>query len=195
MLFNNEQITVPKALYTEWFTARPLSATYADIDYEAYMASPTVIGVHSAGRWQTEGYTLEENRRQATQHAADHAAHRSFAFILLSPDESRSLGCFYINPLQPFLDRVISRGWGVANGVPHEAMITFWLREEAEESDFPDHMVREVQQWLVQSWQMAGHLWRIRPQEHRSLLALERAGLEWHTGIATDPIGRYILYG
>lgn len=195
MIFGNASAPIPSELHTEWFIARPLSEIYVELDYEAYMASWDVIGSHSAGRWQTEGYTIEENRRQTAAHTVEHAARRSLAFILLSPDEARSLGCVYMNPLQDFLDHIIVKGWGVSTGRPQEAMITFWIREDEQEGELPDHLVREVEAWLRQEWDFEGYVWRVSNQEPRSMLALEQAGLEWQFGVATDPIGRYSFYG
>jgi hypothetical protein len=219
MIFNNPTASIPETLPTDDFLLRPLNELSADLDYEAYMASPTIIHLHSAGRWQVQGYTLEENQRQTAAHWADHQARRSFAFILLSPDETRSLGCVYFNPLQDFLKRtgiienpsnhtfqahVLSnvpsgRGeqetptpalqWGV------EAMITFWVREDEQEGEIPDKVVHSVEQWLQKEWDFNGHLWRIREEETRSNLALERAGLRGRYGIEVEGIGRYGFFG
>jgi hypothetical protein len=195
MIFGNTSATIPEELRTDWFIARPLSEIYAELDYEAYMTSWNVIGSHNAGRWQTEGYTLEENRRQIVAHEVEHTSRRSLAFILLSPDERRSLGCIYMNPLQELLDRIIVKGWGVSTGRPQEAMVTFWVREVEQESDLPDHVVREVEAWLQQEWEFAGYVWRVRNEERRSILAMEQAGLEWQFGVAIDRTGRYNFWG
>jgi RimJ/RimL family protein N-acetyltransferase len=195
MIFNNPSASIPQELRTDWFIARPLTEEYAEIDYEAYMASPNVIPVHGAGRWQVEGFTLEENRRLVADHTTDHATHRRFAFILLSPDETRSVGCVYFNPLQEFLDRAITKGWGAANDKAKEAMVTFWMREDEQEGELPDIVVRSVETWLHQEWQFKGHFWRIRNEEIRSMVAMEQAGLERRFGVAVDKIGRYNFWG
>ncbi len=213
MIFNNPSASIPETLNTDDFILRPLNESYADLDYEAYMASPTVIHLHSAGRWHLQGYTLEENQRQTATHWAEHQARRSFAFTLLLPDETRSLGCVYFNPLQNFIERLginenplnntfqahvyspvpLGRGesriafeeWGA------EAMVTFWVREEEQESEVPDKVVQSVEQWLQDEWDFNGHLWRIRQEETRSNLALERAGLRGRYGIEVEGIGHY----
>ncbi len=191
MIFGNESAPMPEELRTDWFIARPLTKAYAELDYEAYIASRNVIEEHSAGRWQTEGYTLEDNRREAAAHEVEHAARRSLAFILLSPDERKSLGCVYFNPLQAFLNRAVKPGWGAESGVTEEAIVSFWVRGDEQEGEMPDVVVREVEKWLRDEWNFEGHLWRIREQETRSQLVLKRAGLRGRYAIDVEGIGRY----
>lgn len=206
MLFNNPSATIPETLQTDRFMVHPLNETYAAVDYEAYMASPNVIRLHSAGRWQVEGYTLEENQFQATAHGQDHQARRSFAFILLAPDETRSLGCIYFNPLRDFLERVEREKRGgatIASLSPPlqeiadvaEAMVTFWVREDEQEGELPEKVVSGIEQWVRNEWTFEGHLWRIRQEETRSNLALERVGLQGRYGIEVEGIGRYGFFG
>jgi hypothetical protein len=185
---------IPTTLHTPLFTIRPLTDVYAAQDYEAYRASPTVIALHSAGRWQVEGFTLAQNVALARQHATDHAAQRNFAFILLTPDEQKSLGCFYINPLQPFLARV-APALPRTPAMSADASVTFWLREDEQAGTLPDNAVQTIETWLREAWHFNGHLWRVRDVETRSILALRRAALTERFTLDVEGIGQYRFFG
>ncbi len=176
---------IPSHLRTPDFTLHPLTPRYAAIDYEAYIASPNVIDLHSVGRWQIEGYTLEENQRATAWHAAAHQRRESFAFILLTPDETRGLGCVYFNPLLP---RLINQADAIATDInDHTTMVTFWIREgEEKRLSFP--VVQVVEAWLHQEWHFSGHYWRVNQQETASIHALAAAGLTLQFSIGEQPL-------
>jgi hypothetical protein len=50
-------------------------------------------------------------------------------FLLLTRDQCQSLGCLYIRPLLPFLERAQAAAEVIARFSPSTAMITFWLRQ------------------------------------------------------------------
>jgi hypothetical protein len=101
-----EDVAIPAGLRDEGFDLRPLRAADAALDHEAYVASPAVISAHSGGRWPTVGFRIEENMPLASQHEADHLARRAFTFLIVTQDGSQSLGCLYLMPLVPYLQRV-----------------------------------------------------------------------------------------
>lgn len=185
---------LPTTLHTPRFTIVPLTDAYAAQDYEAYMASPNVIALHSAGRWEVEGFTLAQNTELTRRHAADHTAQRNFAFILLTPDEQKSLGCFYINPLHSFLARVAPT-LPRTPAMSANASVTFWLRDDEQEGTLPDDAVRIIETWLREAWHFNGHLWRVRDVETRSILALHRAALTERFALDVDGIGQYRFFG
>ena len=48
---------VPQRLTAHDFTAVPLTSELAELDFEAYAASPDVIRAHSDGRWPARSTT------------------------------------------------------------------------------------------------------------------------------------------
>lgn len=58
---------VPHRLQNASFVAKPLTTDLATADYASYMASPDVIRVHSDGRWPIDGFTLQQNLKQAAK--------------------------------------------------------------------------------------------------------------------------------
>jgi RimJ/RimL family protein N-acetyltransferase len=158
----NPATPVPDVLRHERFVALPLSTEHAALDHAAYTASPDVIRVHSDGRWPTEGFTLEDDLELLVRHEAEHEGRRSFAFLLLTPSQDEAVGCLYVNPLR-------------AHGLAHPAaMVTFWLRQDLQESGLADAVVAAVDDWLTSDWPVATHYFRVLPGERSSRAALDR---------------------
>jgi len=194
--FYPDNLPVPEMLRAPSFLARPLRASDAALDYAAYMESPDVIRTHSGGRWPTEGFTLEENVALAAAHERDHHARRAFTFTLLTPDERFCLGCLYIRPLLALLRRAQAPSWLFARVSERTALVTFWLHERHQHSDLADEVVLATSAWLGESWALDAHVYRVSPDERRSALALERAGLRplatlWLDG---EPPLQFALY-
>jgi hypothetical protein len=152
--------------------ATPLTADTAALDYAAYMASPDVIRVHSDGRWPVDGFTLDEDREQVARHQADHEAQRAFAFVLLSPARDESFGCLYLNPLDAYLRRAGADAAVLARFPPDSAMVTFWFRQDQQDTGLADTVLAAVRTWLPRPY-----LFRCLPAEHASRQALERLDL------------------
>ncbi|GAA1768927.1 hypothetical protein GCM10009795_013980 [Nocardioides hankookensis] len=160
------------------FVAVPLTPDVAALDYDAYVASPDVIRVHSDGRWPVDGFTLEDELREVRQHQVDHEADRSFAFALLTPSGDRSLGCVYVNRLHDYLSRVDAPPGLLAAFRAPSAMVTFWLRQDEQTTGLADVVVAAVDAWLSDEWPLERALFRVLPAEHSSRSALERHGLD-----------------
>jgi RimJ/RimL family protein N-acetyltransferase len=168
---------VPDGLVHARFVAVPLTPDVAALDYDAYLSSPDVIRVHSDGRWPVDGFTFEDDLRQVEQHQADHEARRSFAFALLDPSRREGLGCVYLNPLRDYLERVGASPDLVGSLPESSAMVTFWLRQDQQDSGLPEAVATAVDEWLLTAWPFDRHLFRVLPGERSSCAALEALGL------------------
>ena len=196
MIFFPANVPIPEELRTSDFLVRPLRASDATIDYAAYMASPDVIRIHSGGRWSTDTFTLAENQQQAAHHEQDHQARRNFTFLLLTPDQTASLGCVYYLPLVPFLHRVAAPSALVAQVAETTAMITFWVRQEHQHTSLALHVVSAIHNWLREDWPFADHVFRVTQEEYTSVRALEQSGLQvrFDLDITTSPY-HYRFFG
>lgn len=171
-------VSVPLGLRHERFLATPLVREVAELDYASYMASPQVIGVHSDGRWPVEDFRLEDDLELVAKHQADHQARRAFTFVLLAPTRAEALGCLYLNPLRDYLCRVRADA-GFVDGLPTaSAMVTFWLRQDQQETELADVVVEAVNDWLKTEWPLRLCIFRILPNEWSSREALDRLNLE-----------------
>ena len=88
---------IPLVLETEQFRLRMLSVDDVEKDYEAVMESQELL--RSGGSsWPREGFTLEENLADLKRHQQEFLNREAFAYTVVSIDESRVLGCVYIDP-------------------------------------------------------------------------------------------------
>lgn len=195
-LFDHPEIASPAELQTEHFVLRPLEPAAAALDYAAYVASPETIRIHSCGRWPMEGFTLDEESELLRQHDERHRAHKDFAFVLLNSDETEGLGCVYVLPLQPFLQRAQAPEELRTTLATTEAIITFWVRQDLAPSALPQELVAALISWLTNSWPLHGWVFRAIREETSSIQALEANALR-RLGEITPPYlaCTYWLYG
>lgn len=187
MIFFPSDVSIPDKLLTTSFTLRPLRGTDAKLDYEAYMASPDVIRKHSSGRWPTEGFTLAQDRQELIRHEERHRKKQDFAFILLATDETQSLGCVYIQPLMMFLQHASLSTTIVPPALTDStAMVTFWIRQDRQQTSLSTQLVIALHHWLLSQWPFDRHFFRVNPQEHESIQSLEQHGfsLYFETAVA-----------
>lgn len=167
---------VPSQLIHTDFTAKPLNLSNFELDYAAYMASPDVIRRHSDGRWPVDGFTLDEDRELVETHQADHEAGRAFTFVVLDPEQKESLGCLYVNPLSDYLDRVDAAPAIRERYRQAAAMVTFWLRQDLENSGLAQTLVDALDSWIREDWPLNTHIFRVLPAERSSVIGLRTAG-------------------
>ncbi|WJL96592.1 hypothetical protein QSU92_05285 [Microbacterium sp. ET2] len=85
--------------------------------------------------------THEEDEDDLAHHAADMEAHVSFNYAVLTQDESRLLGCVYIDPLPAGPD-------GAA------AEVSWWIAEDAPDQ-WRDALDAFVPRWIEEAWPFA----------------------------------------
>ena len=97
-MFVPSDFCVPSLFETERFRLRMLSVDDVEKDYEAVMESCELLHAMFGGPWPREGFTLEENLQDLQRHQQDFLERKSFTYTVVTLDESRVLGCVYINP-------------------------------------------------------------------------------------------------
>lgn len=168
-LFYEHSKPLPEELYTSEFLARPLRSGDVNIDFEAYKASPKTIKTHSMGLWETDNFSLQENLELLKQHEQRHLGREDFAFLLMSPKKTISLGCVYLLPLLRHHQKAAAYGFDAQT-----AMVTFWTRDSVEEPTFSIKLVASLKQWLQDSWDFSNYVFRINTDELESKQALEQ---------------------
>jgi hypothetical protein len=135
-LFVPENFVPPASLETQDFRLRMLSVDDVEKDYEAVME--TQERFHSLGlSWPREGFTIEENLADLEQHQQEFLDRKAFAYTVVSLDESRVLGCLYINPSES------------ANA---DASVYMWVRESEYDKGLDAFLFQTVKDWLDSSW-------------------------------------------
>ncbi len=82
-----------------------------------------------------EPLTLEQNLVDLGWHQKEFQTRRSFAFTVVSPDESSCLGCVYIYP----------------DGTA-DARVHLWVRRQAWEEGLDPILERAVRAWIGEAW-------------------------------------------
>jgi hypothetical protein len=131
---------VPSSLVTAEFTLRMLSVDHVVNDYDAVMSSVSHLRTIWPDASWPQGLTLRQNLVDLGWHEKEFQLRQSFAYTVLSPDESRVLGCVYINP---------SRKEG------HDAAVYLWARQSELASGLEDRLYAAVSAWLGASWPFA----------------------------------------
>jgi RimJ/RimL family protein N-acetyltransferase len=132
-----DDFEVPQVLETEHFRLRPLTEADAEKDYEAVVESREII--HRAlmsDRWPDDSFTPEENRKDLRHHESMFSKRKRFTYTVVSLDESKVLGCVYINK-------------GI-NGP--DAAVFMWVRKTAREEGLDPILEETVRRWIAEEW-------------------------------------------
>ena len=173
----DDKAVVPMGMRHERFVVTPLTTETAALDYACYMASPDVIEVHSDGRWPVRGFTFSDDLELVAQHEDDHERRHAFTFVLLTPSGTEALGCLYMSRLRDYLSRAEAPPHLVEETPRDSAMVTFWLRQDQQDTDLAEVVVKAVNDWILDEWPLTSHVFRVLPGERSSCVALDRAGL------------------
>ena len=134
--FVDPEFKVPETLVTGRFSLRMLTVSDVVKDYDAVMSSKQHLHDTWGPGWP-EGLTLEQNLIDLGWHQKEFQRRRSFAYTVVAPDESRVLGCVYINP---------TRKEG------HEAVVYLWARQSELASGMETELAEAVKAWLAADW-------------------------------------------
>lgn len=106
-------------------------------DYDAVMSSVE----HLKTIWPTSGWpvglTLEQNLIDLGWHQKEFQTRRSFAYTVVSLDESTVLGCVYLNP---------------SRKRDYDAVAFLWARQSQLESGLEERLFAAVRSWLADLW-------------------------------------------
>jgi RimJ/RimL family protein N-acetyltransferase len=133
-----DEFEVPLGLETDRLRLRPLLASDAVKDFEAVMTSAERLkSVFRPGGVWPDGLTLEQNLKELAWHEIEFQKRRSFAYTVVSLDESQVLGCLYLYPTR--------RGG-------HDVEVNLWVRASEAETGLDDHLYQSVRRWIAEAW-------------------------------------------
>jgi heme oxygenase len=141
MYFGNNlvpiEFDVPQDLKMEEFHLRVLTVNDVVKDYDAVMSSAAHLKtVWPGGDWP-EGLTLEQDLIDLGWHQKEFQLRRSFAYSVVTPSESKVMGCVYIYP---------------SDKLGYEAEIYLWARQSELAAGLEDRLYSIVRKWLTDSW-------------------------------------------
>jgi len=132
----------PLLLETERFRVQPLSVDDVDKDYDAVMSSQSHLWemFGEAWGWPRADLTLEQDRKDLVWHQDEFERRSSFAYEVMSPDQSRLLGCIYIDP-------PTKRGF--------DAEVAWWVRASELATGLDETLGAAIRDWLANEWPFA----------------------------------------
>ena len=118
---------------------RPIRADDVDIDYPAVMEHREKLWAKygDAWGWPPAHMTPEQDREDLQHHQDEIQRQETFNFAVLPEDESKLLGCIYVDPA----DERARPG--------SDAVASWWAVDPALEAELDEFVPR----WLEQTWQ------------------------------------------
>jgi len=129
---------VPNSLQNEYFKIRMLTVNDVVKDYDAVMSSIEHLKeMFPLSTWPSKDFTIEQNLIDLGWHQKEFQNRSSFAYTVVSLDESQVIGCIYINP--------IVKG-------NYDAKITMWVRKSVVKNEFDSILFDSVKKWISEDW-------------------------------------------
>jgi hypothetical protein len=146
MSFLPDGFEVPEGLETSRFRLRQITIHDVVKDYDAVMTSREQLWSQFGDfwGWPPEDLTLEQDLIDLAWHQKEGQLKRSFNFAILTPDESRLLGCFYIDP---------------PGKKAYDAELYLWVRRDEVPDDLEEMLLGEVKQWTRDNWPFQNPSW------------------------------------
>ena len=135
--FVPDDFQIPSELENEYFRLRMLTVDDVEKDYEAVMESQELLHNMFGGPWPSPEFTLKENLVDLKRHQQEFLDRKAFAYTVISLDESRVLGCVYINPTE---------------AVHVDAVIVMWVRQTEYDKGLDDILFNTVKDWIHTEW-------------------------------------------
>jgi len=135
--FVDRDFVIPQRLETDEFRLRMLTVNDVVKDYDAVMSSAKHLMAIWPGSDWPDGLTLEQNLVDLGWHQKEFQRRSSFAYTVVTLDESRVIGCVYIDPTR-------KRGY--------DAEVYLWAREAAVGSPSDARLFEVVRDWLAAEW-------------------------------------------
>lgn len=119
------------------YHVRPIRADDVDIDYPAVMGSRERLWqiYGEDWGWPPATMTYEADRDDLARHEREIAAHETFNYAILDADETRLVGCVYIDPHDTY-----------------DAESSWWVVDELVGSSLEKELHAFVPHWLRTTW-------------------------------------------
>ena len=135
--FVPDDFEIPASLETATFRLRMLSVDDVEKDYEAVIESRELLHTMFGGPWPRPGFTLEENLADLERHQQEFLSRKAFAYTVVSLDETRVLGCVYINPPET---------------TDSDAVVVMWVRQTEIDKGLDEILFNRVRDWISSDW-------------------------------------------
>ena len=134
-----DDFQVPELLENERVRLRMLTVNDVEKDYDAVMTSIAhlhgVFGPES--KWPSDELTMRQDLVDLGWHQKEFQKRSSFAYTVMSPDESECTGCVYIYPSP--------------NSV-YDSMVIMWVRQSEVKNGLDAYLREAVKKWVRERW-------------------------------------------
>ena len=139
MAFLPREFVVPELLETERFRIRPITIHDVVKDFDAVMSSREHLWDMFGNEWgwPPENLTIEKNLVDLGWHQKEFELRSSFDYAVMSLDESKLLGCVYIDP--PTVS-------------DFDVEVYLWVRQSELVNGLDEYLMQTVQTWVQTVW-------------------------------------------
>lgn len=136
---------IPAGIEHQRFRLRLITVNDLVRDFDAVMSSASRLRERFPfWGWPEDGMTIEEDLVDLGWHQKEAQLRRSFNYALLAPDESRLLGCVYVDPPEK-------------QGA--DAEVCLWVRADLEDTGLEREVEEAVREWLAAEWPFEAIRW------------------------------------
>ena len=140
VIFLPKGFEIPQELETNRLRLRMLKVSDVVKDYDAVMSSIEHLQKTKpfgpSQKWP-KGLTIEQNLIDLGWHQKEFQLRSSFAYTVMNLEESKCLGCIYIEP---------------SSNSNYEAMVFLWVRQSEIEYGLDQHLFKSVKKWISEKW-------------------------------------------
>ncbi|MGB5361335.1 MAG: GNAT family N-acetyltransferase [Eudoraea sp.] len=137
-LFVPVDFVVPDTLENEHLRIRMLTVNDVVKDYDAVMTSIDHLKeIYPTSSWPSKDLTFEQDLIDLGWHQKEFQMRSSFAYTVVSPDETEVIGCLYINPT--------TKG-------DYDASISMWIRTSMLDKGLDAILFNSVKDWIERDW-------------------------------------------
>jgi hypothetical protein len=148
--FVPDDFEIPSLLETDLFRLRMLSVDDTEKDYEAVIESRDLLHAMFDGSWPRIGFTLEENHVDLERHQKEFLDRKAFAYTVVSLDETKVLGCIYINPPSKYSH--IPELVEYLKETGSDAVVFMWVRHTEYDKGLDETLFNTVRNWINADW-------------------------------------------
>lgn len=178
MTFYPSDAPVHEGLRTDEFMLSMLKATDVALDYDAVIASREQLLIRSGGDWPVEAFSLAENLADLQRHEQEHLERKAFTYTVMNPTETECLGCVYMNPLAPLLERLQAGTQTPSSVQEHAAYISFWVRSSRLADNLDERLLATLRAWFKEEWAFSQVVYYAGERQTRFLQMYQEAGLQ-----------------
>lgn len=148
--FLPDDFKIPTLVETDLFRLRMLSIDDVEKDYEAVIESRELLHGMFGSSWPRTGFTIEENLIDLENHQQEFLDRKAFAYTVVSLDETKVLGCIYINPPQKYSH--IPEFVEYCKRTGADAVVYMWVRQTEYKKGLDDILFHTVRDWINTDW-------------------------------------------